>query len=339
MNKFRILSIDGGGVRGLLAIKTLKEVERLTEKKVHELFDMIVGTSTGGMIACGLTVADEYGMPLYPLEHLEKIYIEERDNIFPAPGFFSRIIGKYFNPAYKANGLESILKREFKDKRIADCLIPVQIAAYDIEGDRPIFFKTRHGIEAKEVPEINVKLVDVCRATSAGPTYFSPHSFAYKAGKQDETKTINCIDGGVFVNNPSLTAIAEVLKHGGFYSMRTQFIDLKDIYLLSLGTGHTPQEITFEMSSTWGAINWVRPLMNIMMDGVSKATHYKVKQFLPDNQYLRVDFDLSNKEFSKMDNSSQEALDYLLKIHQNQVIEDKELIGKLGDFMGNFVIS
>jgi patatin-like phospholipase/acyl hydrolase len=332
MNKFRILSIDGGGVRGLLAIKTLKEVERITGKKVHQLFDMVVGTSTGGLIACGLSVGDGKGNPLYDLDHLEKIYTEERATIFPKPGFFTRLIGQYFNPTYGVLGLEDILDREFKDKRLSDCLIPIQIPTYDIAGDRPIFFKTREGVENPAIPEINVLLRDICRATSAGPTYFPPHSFSFKNQPDEAAKIINCVDGGVFINNPSLSAVAEVLKHGGYYSTRTQFIDLEDIKLLSLGTGNTPQEITFDMSSTWGAINWVRPLINIMMEGVTKATHYKTTQFLMENNYLRLDLELSDAKFARMDNASPEALDYLLRAHQDQILEDKELMERLENF-------
>ena len=130
-------------------------------------------------------------------------------------------------------------------------------------------------------------------------------------------------------------AIAEVLKHGGFYSTRTQFIKLEDICLLSLGTGNTPQKITFDMASTWGAINWVRPLINIMMEGVNKATHYKVKQLLMDENYLRIDLRLSDAEFARMDNASQEALDYLLRAHRAQVSENEKLMKKLAQFAIN----
>ena len=332
-NKFRILSIDGGGVRGLLAIKTLRQIEKITGKKVAELFDMIVGTSTGGLIACGLSVGDGKGGFLYDTEYMERVYTEDRKKIFPPQGFFTRLIGKYFNPAYSPRGLEEVLAREFGDKRLADCMIPIQIATYDIAGSRPIFFKTRHGVKFQEDEDINVKLFDVCRATSAGPTYFSPHSFYLKDRKGEmSARQVNCIDGGVYINNPSLSAIAEVIKHAGFYSTRTQFIALDDICLLSLGTGSTPQEITFDMSSTWGAINWVRPLINIMMDGVNQVTDYKVKQFLMEDHYLRVDLHLPNADLACMDNASEEALGYLLEQYQLQVLENEVLQSKMEQF-------
>ncbi len=338
-NKFRILSIDGGGVRGLLAIKTLRQIEAITGKKVPELFDMIVGTSTGGLIACGLSVGNEDGTFLYDTEYMERVYTEGRATIFPPQGFFTRLIGKYFNPAYSPRGLEEILAREFEDKRLADCLIPIQIATYDIAGSRPIFFKTRHGIKFREEEDINVKLFDVCRATSAGPTYFSPHSFYLKDRNGTAARRVNCIDGGVYINNPSLSAIAEVIKHAGFYSTRTQFIALEDICLLSLGTGSTPQEITFDMSSTWGAINWVRPLINIMMDGVNQVTDYKVKQFLMEDHYLRVDLHLPKADMASMDNASNDALKYLLDQYQIQVLQNEVLQNELEKFAKQLVLT
>src|SRR4028119_1606200 len=81
--KFRILSLDGGGLRGIISVIVLKEMERRSGKRITDLFDMVAGTSTGGLIACGITVSDNGISPKYTLEEIEKIYVENGKDIFP----------------------------------------------------------------------------------------------------------------------------------------------------------------------------------------------------------------------------------------------------------------
>ncbi len=313
MQKVKILSIDGGGIRGIIAVKILKEVERLCGGKIHDIFDLVAGTSTGGLIAAGLTLGKD-GKPMYSLDEIEAVYRDHRATIFPPKNWIERNITSWFSPGYDVDGLESVLTNLLGEHRLSDCIKPVLISAYDIQNDSPVFFKTRHWIEEREenptieyTNSINARLFDVCRATSAGPTYFEPHKFTHY-GKDKETrkkvpKEITCIDGGVFVNNPSLSAVAEILKHKIYYCGYGD-IDIDNIYLLSIGTGSTSKSISLSSASTWGAINWVRPLIDIMMNGVNRATDYKTAQILRRNHYLRLDAELEAK-FAQMDDASE----------------------------------
>src|ERR1700722_11878591 len=183
MPKFRILSIDGGGLRGLIPVMILKNIEELTGKKIYELFDLVAGTSTGGLIACATMLADENrSKPRYDLSYIEKIFTEKGSIIFNNP---KKKIGNFFRAKYKPKALQNELTSIFKDldgssgkpAMLADLLVPVIIPAYDLKRNKPVIFKTRH---ARQNHKMNATLYDICLATSAAPTYFPVHKFLYE---------------------------------------------------------------------------------------------------------------------------------------------------------------
>ncbi len=196
---FNVLSIDGGGIRGVIPAVLLKHIEEKVGKRVADIFDLIVGTSTGGILAAGLTVPKRDGTPKFSAEDMLALYADRGREIFDR-SFWRGITsaGGALDEQYDHKPLEKILKEYLGDSTLKDCIVPIVLTSYDIEKRQPYFFKTRR---AREKKDRNHYLRDAARATSAAPTYFEPTVTASLASKS--TRRV-LIDGGVFVNNPGM---------------------------------------------------------------------------------------------------------------------------------------
>src|SRR5271154_1929690 len=217
----RILSIDGGGIRGILPAMLLAEIERRTGEPVARLFDLVAGTSTGGIIALGLTIPKSPGGPLYSAQHFVELYENQGRRIFSRSlwrALFS--LDSLSWRKYASAGIEGVLLEDFGDSRLGDAVTDVLITSYEIERRFPFFFKSRN---ARTRPDYDFPARDVARATSAAPTYFEPMQLP--SGTNSEHYTL--IDGGVFANNPAACALVEA---------RTTFGG-SDYLVVSLGTG------------------------------------------------------------------------------------------------------
>jgi uncharacterized protein len=334
MPTFNILTIDGGGLRGIVPTRILQKVEELTGKPILDTFDMVAGTSTGGLIASCLTLRNEtkHNRPKYNLQDIAEIYIQKGKVIFPIrSGIWKFLYGftDLFLPAYSAIGIEKVLKQFVSDQRIKDSLRPILVSTYDLNGNRPVFFKSS---EADGDETANARIHDVCRATSAAPTYLPAYTFNYK-GKQ-----LTGIDGGVYVNNPTMAAIAEISKygHGGFYKKKDGSpVDIEDIRVLSLGTGSYSGAITRKEAVRWGELQWVTRITDIMMRGVSQTTDYDSSEMLPDGNYLRLDIDIKDEEYSDMADARRITREYLEIEVKKQITENKEKVKELRQFLSN----
>ena len=266
----RILSIDGGGVRGLIPSLILSKLEQLTGQPICELFDMIAGTSTGGILALGLAMPGSEGKQAHSAADLVSIYEKESARIFSRPlGYRLRSLGSLADQKYPSAGIESVLRDYFQDARLKDSLTDVLIPAYEIERHFPFFFKSTN---ARQNPAYDFSIRDVARATSAAPTYFEPHRIA------SATDYFALIDGGVYANNPAGCALVECLS---------TFPHTEDFVVVSLGTGSRSDSISYRKSKSWGLAQWAKPILNIVLDGVSATVDYQLKQLLPSNRYFR----------------------------------------------------
>jgi uncharacterized protein len=333
MSTFNILSIDGGGLRGMVPIRILQKIEQLTGKTIQENFDLFAGSSTGGLIACLLSVRNERhpDTPKYTLQDIADMYAEKGGLIFPVRTGFGKILHRIqslFMPAYSASGLDQVLKQYIADQTITDVLRPVLIASYDVNKNQPVFFKTS---EAAGNPLANARLYDVCRATSAAPTILPAYSFNYK------NELMTGIDGGVFVNNPSMAALAEISKYGnsGFYKTREgNPVQLSDVRILSLGTGSYEGTISNEEAAGWGQLQWITRITDIMMKGVNQTTHYETGEMMTPGHYLRLNITIPDKKHSAMDDASPETQTYLLAETERQIFQDSVNMQHLRDFLG-----
>jgi patatin-like phospholipase/acyl hydrolase len=270
----KVLSIDGGGIRGLIPALVLAEIERRTSRRIADLVDMIAGTSTGGILACALGKPD----PL-PASEIASLYVEEGPKIFDR-SLLKQItsLGGYLDERYSDKGLVRALERYLGTTSMRDATLTLVLTAYDTEA-RAIHLLRSEGEHS------GASMVDAAHATSAAPTYFEPVRL--------EGATL--IDGGVFATNPSLVAYAEVRGK----------LDL----LLSLGTGEHTRPLPYEKVKDWGQLEWARPVIDVVFDGGQDAVDLQLRALAPDG-YVRLQTQLE-KASDDLDDASPDNLQRL----------------------------
>ena len=231
-NKFRILSIDGGGIRGIIPAKVLFHLEEEAIKKdgpnarLCDYFDLVCGTSTGGIIAIGIAL----GMTA---KEILNLYKDNAKKIFPSKSTAKAFLAN--KPYYDRKALEELLAKNFNQQdyhnntaRICHCKTRLCIPSYDLDKGKEHVFKTNHLHNITR--DCHMPVVNVALATAAAPVYFSPYSFKYtEMNSVNECSYINNVDGGVLANNPALIGLTEAV-----YCLD---IPLENIEVLSLGTG------------------------------------------------------------------------------------------------------
>lgn len=270
---YSVLSLDGGGVRGLITAIWLDKLEREIGGPIGKYFDMVAGTSTGGILAAAVSS----GMPA---NQIIKLYMEKGGDIFPSAASrrwdrFSRVLLQGVSaPKYSDAGLERELKRAFGDATFGSLHIkPTLITTYNTISREAMVFKNNKA-EHKSIP-----VWKIAKATSSAPTYFP--ATAINIGGVVHS----LIDGGVVANNPSACALAEavkVLKDGKVAN------PLNKILFVSMGTGQSTRPITLKEAKEWGALEWAVPVIDVLMDGAADATEYIMAQLLPETRYFRM---------------------------------------------------
>lgn len=311
---FRILSIDGGGIRGIFPAKFLAEIEGELEasgsqkKQIFEHFDLIAGTSTGGILAIGLAL----GIPAAKLYHL---YRENAREIFGRKkGFFRQLLYSAYDRRY----LEARLREEFQaagggvDPRLVDCKTAVCIPIYDLMEGRTSVLKSKYHPAFNR--DYHIPAYQAALATAAAPTFFDPYSSSYQDLKGLDQTFSNKVDGGVFANNPALLAIIEAQK--------AFKIPLPELQVLSIGTGH--QKFNDACSrSKWGILYWInfrrKRIMELFMQGQSQQVQNLIsllqkgidKQEGENFLYTRIDTELDNTCMIELDETCPLKLDKL----------------------------
>ena len=239
----KVLCIDGGGIRGIIPAMILAEIEKRTQKPISELFDLIAGTSTGGILALGLTKPNDQRKPQYTAKDLIALYETDGERIFSRSIWYKIQSGASFvGKKYPSDGIEKVLDHYFEDARLRDALTDVFITSYDIERRSPFFFQSRN---AKLNRSYDFKMKQVARATTAAPTYFEPFKLERDASDYDAL-----IDGGVFANNPTLC---------GFVEAKSTHPGTDNFLVVSLGTGEMTRRFLYDETKGWGLAQWRNP--------------------------------------------------------------------------------
>ena len=293
--RVNVLSIDGGGIRGIVPALVLAELERRSGRPTAELFDLIAGTSTGGILACALAKPD----PL-SAEELAGLYIDEGPKIFDRT-IWQRIhsIEGLVDEKYDDDGLEDALGRYLGEARLRDTVTDVLIPAYDTERRRPEFFKSAR---AREDPSRDFSLRAVARATSSAPTYFEPALLGDRP----------LIDGGVFAVNPGMCALAEVYR----------YTPDAEVVLVSLGTGQLTRPFPYEAVRDWGLVEWARPLIDVVFDGASDVVDYQLTQLLGEERFFRFQTELTSAS-DDLDDATESNL-RALRLTGERLISERE---------------
>jgi uncharacterized protein len=290
----RVLSIDGGGIRGLIPAIVLTEIERRSGRRIWELFDLIAGTSTGGILACALCAPD----PL-PASEVVKLYEDEGPDIF-SRSLFQRIrtADGLLDEKYDGAALDRALERFLQEKLLSQTKPDIIAPSYDTNEPGPYFFKTT---DARASADDDFPLNVVARATAAAPTYFEPVGTGKRA----------LVDGGVFATNPAMCALAEVLNT----------VSPKDVVLISLGTGERTHQRDFDEIKDWGLAHWARPILDVVFDGVSDAVNYQLKRVLPADRYWRFQVELTLAS-DHLDDATEDNL-AKLRGHAEDLVRDR----------------
>ncbi|XP_008245283.1 PREDICTED: patatin-like protein 2 [Prunus mume] len=261
-----VLSIDGGGIRGIIPgiiVAFLEsELQKLDgeEARVADYFDVVAGTSTGGLLTIMLTAANDNNRPMYAAKDIKSFYFDNGPKIFPQVSWpLAKMIKAVLGPRYDGKYLHNLLKQKLGNTRCQQTLTNVVIPTFDIKRLQPTIFSS---FEVKSKPHLNALLSDIGIGTSAAPTYFPAHYFETKdsAGKVEK---FNLVDGGVAANNPTLIAIGEVTKEIHRKSPDFNSIKAADHYgrllVLSLGTGSpkVEEKYTANEASRWGVFGWL----------------------------------------------------------------------------------
>ncbi len=298
----RILAIDGGGIRGVIPAMVLAELEKLGRTPISQLFDLIAGTSTGGILALGLTLPSSDGRPAHSAADLVGLYEREGQRIFDG-GFAHRVRSGWslLRQKYPSSGLEDVLQEYFGEMPISSALTDVIVPAYDIEQRSRYWFKAR---KARVDPSDDVAMRDAARATAAAPTYFQP------ARVRRELRYRTLVDGGVYANNPSMAAYVEACDKYG----------TRDVILLSLGTGELTRPVRYSEARHWGLARWARPILDVVFDGVSDETHHSLRKVVGTGRYTRLQSRLDEASDS-MDNAHAENI-HRLKVQAEHLVFD-----------------
>ncbi len=314
-DSFSILSIDGGGIRGLIPALVLAEIEERTDRPIAELFDLVAGTSTGGILSLGLTAPDDDDTPRHSASDLVEFYDEEGGDIFQKYGWkMYEKARSLIDEKYDADNIERILKDRFGSASLSDALTPVLVPAYEIEQRRPYFFKSHR---AKESSERDILMWKAARATSAAPTYFEP----FKINIEGPVEYLALIDGGVYANNPAACALVEGAADFS--------ADPSEVFMVSVGTGVNTNSLRYEDVRDWGIFDWAQPLLDVVFDGVSDSVDYQLNALLNagsgPQRYYRLQPKLDDAT-DAMDNASPSNLRSLKLLARDLIADESDEI-------------
>ncbi|WMV17157.1 hypothetical protein MTR67_010542 [Solanum verrucosum] len=298
-----ILTIDGGGIRGIIPGVILAYLESQLQEldgenaRIADYFDVIAGTSTGGLVTAMLAAPNKDKRPLYAAKDITPFYIEHSPKIFPQiSGLFAGAINltKMINgPKYDGKYLHALIKRLLGGTRLHDTLTAVVIPTFDIKTLQPVIFSSYETQDA-----------------------------------QNKDREFNLIDGGVAANNPTLIAIGEVtkqtlMKHGDLFPIKP--MDYGRFLVISLGTGNAKNEEKYnaKMAAKWGLLSWLThdnstPIIEAFNQASADMVDYHnfvvFKALHSDDKYLRIQDDTLTGNLASVDISTKENLEGLIKV-------------------------
>ncbi len=262
--EIRVLSLDGGGVRGIIEARILMHIEKEVGKPISQIFDIIGGTSAGGMIATLLSIPNKDN-PLvsqYSAEDILKLLLTKSDRLF-TQNVLS--LGGTFGTKYTRKGLKSLLKEFYKDFHLQDSLVDTAVFAYDVDNDQMSTLASWS--------DENILTRDAVGATTAAPIYFP--AYIIKPLNQNNGQQRSFIDGGVGANNPSVMLWMEAIKR---FDRKNKF----DI--ISIGTGDFQKRINPHKVKDGGLVAWAKFVPGLISSNQQSTTNNILNFFMNDPQ-------------------------------------------------------
>ncbi|XP_031480571.1 patatin-like protein 2 [Nymphaea colorata] len=329
-----ILSIDGGGVRGIIPGAILRFLESELQKldgenaRIADYFDVITGTSTGGLVTAMLTAPGADNRPLYAAKDIIPFYLENCPKIFPQSSDPLSVIQKpvagLTGPKYDGKYLHKLVKDKLGDTKLHQTLTNVVIPTFDIKYLQPVIFSS---YKLKRDPTKDALLSDICISTSAAPTFLPAHHFETKNEKGETIRSFDLIDGGVCANNPTLVAVSEVSsemvqQNPDFFAVKPT--DYGRFLVISIGTGSAKDEHRYnaESAAKWGMLGWLvnggsSPLIDTFTQSSGDMVDFHLSVVFQatgsEKNYLRIQHDRLTWDESSVDKSTKENLANLVK--------------------------
>lgn len=319
--KIRILALDGGGIKSILTLRLLADIEKKTGEPISKSFDMIAGVSSGGVVALYLTMPDQNNpsKSKYSVLELTKIFKDDTGEVFKKSSLNKLEpfgLYRFFRPAYGNNNMRKVFNRRFKDDKMGSLTSKTFVLSQDMQTSEPFIFKSYEGATK------NSSVVDAAMATSVAPFYFSP--VKYKCEMQ-KNKTL--ADGGLVAKNPSMFAYLEAKR----------LYPNAEIVLVSIGTGIIDKQANeSERMKNWGFIDYIKPMLTLMLDGSCIEVDNYLKTLIPDKdgkqQYFRFQIALDPVKDgfnNRIDDVSFQNWDNLERIAGRFVKESQSEVNKL----------
>jgi len=338
MKKITILSLDGGGIRGIISCIILRYLEELLQQKDHpdaklgDYFDMIAGSSTGGILAAVLLFPDDNRKAKYSIKKAFELYTEKGEDIFNV-SLWESLVNPFglFSEKISQDNLERQLRDFFGDLELKDFIKPSLITSYDIENRKAKLFNTVNAQQSQQ----NFLVKDICRATSAAPTYFAPVQIKSKYGQ-----FFSLIDGGMFANNPALCAYAEARKtpFATFFNnpFKPNYPSVNDMMIVSIGTGTEMKTYPIKKYKNIGKLAWVGPIIDILLSANAETVDYQLSQMFMtlgkrnQQNYYRINPSLKTAS-PEMDNVKKKNLEALIQAGLCYVEENDEVLKQIAD--------
>jgi patatin-like phospholipase/acyl hydrolase len=333
--KHVILSIDGGGVRGVIPARILQEIEERIKLPIYEVVDTISGNSTGGIIALGLVTPDKSGTKAkYRAVDLVTLYRERSRDIF-SKSLWHRVKTGFgtWGTKYEREALDKILDEQFGLNTLSNTLKNTLIFSYSLD------FREGHlwsSAIAKTQPKKDFYLKDIAAATSAAPTYFVParisntqNNYCYKLVNESKQEVIvpTCIeaDGGIFANNPAIMTVAFLLE-------QNPALNRENLILISLGTGQVRRKSDQISLHQGGILNWLidANVIDLILNATAEVSEWTAIALGIPTYRIQVFLDPKDEQ---LDDATPENIKTLLDKTEDYIKNNNEQINKICDLL------
>ncbi|KAL1824321.1 patatin-like protein 1 [Daucus carota subsp. sativus] len=335
-DRLTVLSIDGGGIRGIIPGTILSFLESKLQEldgenaRLADYFDVIAGTSTGSLIAAMLAAPNAENRPLFQAKDVVPFYLAHGPRIFQQskwPLRIPKVLRALKGPKYDGKYKRKMIRNLLANTRLHQTLTRVVIPTFDISLLQPIVFSTS---EAAVDASMNPLLSDVCISSASAPTYF-PANYFKTQDPQGNHKEFHLIDGGIAANNPALLAMKPTgMAFNDSPEDRTPADPLQygKYLVLSLGTGtsKTEKKYNAKMAAKWGVLGWLyshgnSPLVDAFTyasgDMVDLHMSLIFRSIKREDNYLRIQDDSLKGKAASTDKATSKNMEELVEIGQS----------------------
>ncbi|KAL2318606.1 hypothetical protein Fmac_032482 [Flemingia macrophylla] len=329
-NLVTFLSIDGGGIRGIIPATIIAFLESQLQEldgedaRLADYFDVISGTSTGGLVTAMLTAPDNNNRPLFSAKEIRPF---TWNTVQKFSHSIAKLVRSMGGPKYDGKYLHGLVREKLGDIRLHETLTNVVIPTFDIRSMQPVVFSS---YQVKKSTILDAKLSDICISTSAAPTYLPAYNFSNQ-DSEGNLHEFNLIDGGVCANNPTLVSMNDVTKqiikeNPDFFSIKP--MEYGRFLIISIGTGTAKNEEKFNaaMAAKWGLLDWLThsgttPLIDIFSQSSADMVDFHLSALTQalrsQDNYLRIQDDTLTGTNSSVDIATKENLEKLCQIGEN----------------------